>query len=52
MWEPRITVVQVDAQPDRHAANRLLVDIKYIVKSTGDPRSLVFPYYLIPEETT
>ncbi len=50
MWEPRVTVMEVDAYPDPHMANRLLIDVKYEVKSTGDPRSLVFPFYLIPEE--
>ncbi len=50
MWEPRITVTRVDVQPDPLQSNHLLIDIHYRVKSTHDRRSLVFPFYLIPEE--
>jgi len=28
----------------------MLIHINYFIKSTNDPRSLVFPFYLIPEE--
>ena len=31
-------------------AARLLIDIIYEVKATNDRRSLVYPFYLIPEE--
>lgn len=48
MWEPRITVDQVTARPDRHPT--LLIDIHYTVKATKDERSLVYPFYLIPGE--
>lgn len=51
MWEPRITLVDVLAYPDTQADGRLLIEVRYVVKSTGDPRSLVFPFYLIPEES-
>jgi hypothetical protein len=51
MWEPRITVTDVDVRPDPEDASRLLIDIQYEVKATRDPRSLVYPFYLIPEET-
>lgn len=50
MWEPRINVIRVDAQPDVQDASRLLIDIEYEVKSTRDRRSLVYPFYLIPGE--
>ncbi|MCA9934700.1 MAG: GPW/gp25 family protein [Ardenticatenaceae bacterium] len=50
MWEPRITVTQVDAYPDPNQRNRLLISVKYRVKATSDNRSLVYPFYLIPEE--
>lgn len=50
MWEPRINVIRVDAQPDAQDASRLLIDIEYEVKSTRDRRSLVYPFYLIPGE--
>jgi phage baseplate assembly protein W len=66
MWEPRITVDRVSAQP-AFAARKdtwrfgqqvdevseqatLLIKIDYTVKSTKDERSLVYPFYLIPGE--
>ena len=50
MWEPRIRVVKVDVGPDPNAANRLLIEVEYQIKATHDQRSLVYPFYLIPEE--
>ena len=52
MWEPRINVVKIDVYPDGQADNRLLIDIEYEVKANHDRRSLVHPFYLIPEETS
>jgi hypothetical protein len=51
MWEPRITVTQVNVQPDPQERERLLIFIEYEVKATHDRRSLVYPFYLIPVET-
>jgi hypothetical protein len=50
MWEPRITVQEVTVNPDAQHEGRLLIDIRYQVKSTHDRRSLVFPFYRIPGE--
>jgi hypothetical protein len=50
MWEPRITVTEVNVRPDPDDTSRLLIDIQYEVKTTHDKRSLVYPFYLIPEE--
>jgi phage baseplate assembly protein W len=50
MWEPRINVIQVDVAPDPKETCRMLIDIKYEIKATHDRRSLVYPFYLIPEE--
>jgi len=50
MWEPRIQVTEVTATVDPHEDGRMLIHINYFIKSTNDPRSLVFPFYLIPEE--
>jgi uncharacterized protein len=50
MWEPRITVIEVDVRPDPDDTSRLLIDIQYEIKVTHDKRSLVYPFYLIPEE--
>jgi uncharacterized protein len=51
MWEPRINVVKVTVHPDEKDGSRLLIDVEYEVKATHDRRSLVHPFYLIPEET-
>lgn len=51
MWEPRIRVTRVDVRPDPADSSRMLIDIDYEVKSTHDQRSLVYPFYLIPEGT-
>ena len=50
MWEPRIRVTEVNIGPDPDADNRLLIAIEYELKATHDRRSLVYPFYLIPEE--
>lgn len=50
MWEPRIEVVDVTARNDENRNGRLFIDIRYRVKATKDERSLVYPFYLIPEE--
>lgn len=49
-WEPRIKVVDVKASPDPEDTSRLLIEIQYDIKATRDRRSLVYPFYLIPEE--
>ena len=51
MWEPRINVIQVEVRPDPDEGARLLIEIAYEVKASHDRRSLVFPFYLIPEES-
>jgi phage baseplate assembly protein W len=50
MWEPRIRVLNVRAEPDPDASERLLIEIEYEVKATYDRRALVFPFYRIPGE--
>ena len=50
MWEPRIRVLEVNAQPAADHSGRLLIDIRYEIKATHDSRSLVFPFYRIPGE--
>lgn len=49
-WEPRVDVVDVDARvvPDRRDV--VEIDVRYTVKGTNDPRNLVFPFYVIPQE--
>jgi phage baseplate assembly protein W len=52
MWEPRIRVKQVNIWPeeDEDGQSFLRVEIEYELKATRDRRSLVYPFYLIPEE--
>lgn len=50
MWEPRVRVEKVTANPDPQESGRMLITIEYEIKSTHDRRSLVHPFYLIPEE--
>ncbi|NLT72585.1 MAG: GPW/gp25 family protein [Chloroflexi bacterium] len=49
-WEPRIQVEQVTAAPDAHEPARLQIELRYTIRSTHSSRSLVYPFYLIPEE--
>ena len=50
-WEPRIEVVAVEVNPDPDRDFVLYVDIRYVIRGSNDPRNLVFPFYVIPEET-
>lgn len=50
MWEPRIEVLSVRANPDASAPERLLIEIDYEIKASYDRRTLVFPFYRIPGE--
>ena len=50
MWEPRIIVTQVEVQPDVKDSGCLFIEIQYRIKASHDERSLVFPFYLLPEE--
>ncbi len=50
MWEPRIIVKGVEARPDEANPHCMVIEITYQVKATHDRRSLVHPFYLIPEE--
>ena len=57
IWEPRITLRDIVVH-DPFATDLayltaygcLAVEIHYTIKTTGDQRSLVYPFYLIPGE--
>ena len=51
MWEPRIRLQSVVANPDPLNPNVLQIEIHYEIKSTHDSRALVFPFYRIPGES-
>jgi phage baseplate assembly protein W len=50
MWEPRITVLDVLVSFDQADLGTLYIDIHYSIRGVNDPRNLVFPFYVIPEE--
>ncbi|KNE78758.1 MULTISPECIES: GPW/gp25 family protein [Streptomyces] len=45
-WEPRIEVDEVEVTAGEPAV--LYIDVRYRVRGTNNPRSLVFPFYVIP----
>ncbi len=51
-WEPRIRIesVRVYPAPDL-GGGTLMIEITYTMLGTLDPRTLVFPFYVIPSET-
>ena len=49
-WEPRVDVKSVQVSVDELNRNTLYINITYEKKGSYDPRSLVFPFYVIPEE--
>ena len=46
-WEPRIEVIDVEAQTDPDDGARLQININYRVRATNDERNLVYPFYII-----
>ncbi|RME73782.1 MAG: baseplate protein [Chloroflexi bacterium] len=49
-WEPRITVQDVLVSPSPDNDAMVLIEIRYQVKDTHDPRSIVYPFFLMGEE--
>jgi phage baseplate assembly protein W len=49
-WEPRIAVIEVGVGYDRIDSGVLYVDVSYAIAGTNDPRNLVFPFYVIPDQ--
>jgi phage baseplate assembly protein W len=45
-WEPRIDLLEVDANPDEAQPNQLLILINYQVRTTNNRFNLVYPFYL------
>ncbi len=50
MWEPRIDVISVVVSADDENDGALLAEIEYEIKSIHDTRSIVYPFYIEPEE--
>ena len=50
-WEPRIDVGDVEHRLRRRSrAGVVYIDVHYQIRGDNDPRNLVFPFYIIPEE--
>jgi phage baseplate assembly protein W len=49
-WEPRVDVLDVTVRRDETQPTLLYIDVTYSIRETNDPRNLVFPFYVIPEE--
>ena len=50
-WEPRIDLEDVVIDVDDQDNGRVLINLKYRIRSTNDQRNLVYPFYVIPRET-
>lgn len=50
-WEPRIEVQRVDVVPNDQDAASLLINIEYRISQRNNIRSLVYPFYMMQEET-
>jgi phage baseplate assembly protein W len=48
-WEPRIEVNDVDVFRDPNDDGAVLVEIQYTVNATHDPRSIVYPFFIVDE---
>jgi len=49
-WEPRIDVGDVDISFPEIENGIVYIDVHYQIRGDNDPRNLVFPFYIIPEE--
>ena len=49
-WEPRIEVIEAQAEADPEEPARLLIEVRYQVQATNDERNLVYPFYRIHGE--
>lgn len=47
-WEPRITLNDVVVGFSETDRGTLLIDVRYTLRGSNDPRNLVFPFYVIP----
>jgi len=49
-WESRIDVLDISVGRHPTEEDALLLDIRYTISDSNDPRNLVFPFYIIPGE--
>lgn len=46
MWEPRIKDINVEIVQSPEDSGVLLIEIRYVVRSTNNPFNLVYPFYI------
>ena len=46
MWEPRIKDIEVEIMNSPDTDGTLLIEIRYVVRSTNNPFNLVYPFYI------
>ncbi len=51
-WEPRVDVEEVNVVPDDDEQALVRIHVKYKMRATNDRRNLVYPFYVIPREST
>jgi phage baseplate assembly protein W len=51
-WEPRIILTDVVVSFAEADEGTLLIDVRYTLRGSNDPRNLVFPFYVIPPHDT
>jgi uncharacterized protein len=49
-WEPRIDLHDVQVDFSDAADGVLLINVRYALRGSNDPRNLVFPFYVIPAQ--
>jgi uncharacterized protein len=49
-WEPRIQVLSVETSITDDMDGAVMVEISYLIKSSHDTRSIVYPFFLANEE--
>jgi uncharacterized protein len=47
-WEPRVELDEVTVDFSSADAGTLLIDVRYRLRGSNDPRNLVFPFYVLP----
>jgi phage baseplate assembly protein W len=47
-WEPRVELDEVTVDFTTADTGTLLIDVRYRLRGSNDPRNLVFPFYVLP----
>jgi phage baseplate assembly protein W len=45
-WEARVKDIEVEAVLDKAENGKLLINVKYVIRSTNNQYNLVFPFYI------